>query len=393
VLRGRAARLTARIVPIAPRPEGPPLRTILLTVCAVAATLLPGAATASAHSDHPAVPLIIGHRGAAGYRPEHTAGGYRVAAEMGADYVEPDLVPTKDGYLVDQHEPNITHTTDVAQHPEFATLKTTKTIDGKTQTGWFTTDFTLAQLKTLRVKERIPKLRPKNTRYNGRYRIRTFQQDIDQVESLSARLHRKIGIVAELKHPTYLASIGLPMPHRVLDALRRNDLAGRHPKVPVILECFEVGSLQWLHQRTPVPLMQLTAAQGAPADLVAAGDPRTYADLTKPAGLRQIAKYATYLGPNKDEVIPRNASGHLRRPTSLVADAHHAGLLVTPYVFRRENAFLPTEYQRGTNPAGYGDAVGEDRRFFSAGVDGIFTDDPDIAVKARRRWLASARPG
>jgi glycerophosphoryl diester phosphodiesterase len=310
---------------------------------------------------------------------------------MGADYVEADLVPTKDGYLVDQHEPNITHTTDVASHPEFASLKTTKTIDGDTITGWFTTDFTLAQLKTLRIIERIPKLRPHNTQYDGRYRIRTFQEDIDQVEALSARLHRTVGIVAEVKHPTYFASIGLPMPTRVLDVLRGNHLAGPHPQIPVILESFEVGALQWLHGHMAAPLMQLTIGHGAPADLVAAGDPRTYADLIKPAGLRQIAEYADYLGPAKDQVIPWNAHDRLLAPTSLVTNAHRAGLRVVPYAFRDENAFLPAEFRRGSDPAHYGDAIAEDERFFAAGVDGLFTDNPDTAVTAVRRWMAPDR--
>jgi glycerophosphoryl diester phosphodiesterase len=365
-----------------------------LAVAITAATLVTSASAAPSqprqHHPSAAAPLVLGHRGAAGYRPEHTSAGYELAARMGADYIEPDLVPTKDGVLVDRHEPEISQTTDVASHPEFANRKTTKTIDGVVTTGWFTTDFTLAELKTLRAVERLPDIRQHNTLYNGRYQIPTFQDDINQWKSLAKRFNRNLGIVPEIKHSTYFRSIGLPMEQRVLDVLRRNGLD--RPDSKVIIQSFEVGNLQWLHQHTRVPLMQLTSATGAPADFVAAGDPRTYADISSAAGLRQVGRYATYLGPDKNQIVPRDATGKLLAPTSLIQDAHRAQLLVAPYTFRNENSFLPTDFQRGTNPADYGDALAEYELFFSLGVDGVFSDDSDTAVTARAEWLAEGAP-
>jgi glycerophosphoryl diester phosphodiesterase len=372
----------------------PTIRTITaVVVAALAATAVSTAAAApgwSSGGHHTSVPLVLGHRGAAGYRPEHTAGGYDLAAAMGADYIEPDLVPTKDGVLVDRHEPEISQTTDVAQHPEFKDRKTTKVIDGVTTTGWFTTDFTLAELKTLHAIERLPAIRQHNTLYDGLWQVPTFQEDIDQARELSVKYHRQINLVPEIKHSTYFRSIGLPMEQRVLDVLRRNGLDRHGSKL--IIQSFEVGNLQWLHQHTSLALMQLTSATGAPADFLASGDPRTYADIVSPAGLRDVARYATYLGPDKNQIIPRDASNHLLPPTSLVHDAHHAGLLITPYTFRNENSFLPADFQRGTNPADYGNAIAEDIRFYEAGVDGFFTDDTDTAVLARQLWIDEGRP-
>jgi len=358
---------------------------------ATGATALSSAAAPGSAGDHRlSTPLVLGHRGAAGYRPEHTAGGYELAVAMGADYIEPDLVPTKDGVLVDRHEPEISQTTDVASHPEFAGRRTTKTIDGVTMTGWFTTDFTLAELKTLHAIERLPAIRQHNTLYDGLWQVPTLQDDIDQARALSLKHHRHVNIVPEIKHSTYFRSIGLPMEQRVLDVLHRNGLDNRNSGV--IIQSFEVGNLQWLHQHTAVPLMQLTSATGAPADFVASGDPRTYADLVTPQGLRGVAEYATYLGPDKNQIIPRDASNHLTAPTTLVADAHRAGLLVTPYTFRNENNFLPADFQRGTNPADYGNAIAEYVLFFEVGVDGMFSDNTDTAVLARQLWIDEGRP-
>jgi glycerophosphoryl diester phosphodiesterase len=372
----------------------PTIRTLAAVAVAVLAAIAVSTAAAapswSGDGHHASVPLVLGHRGAAGYRPEHTAGGYDLAAAMGADYIEPDLVPTKDWVLVDRHEPEISQTTDVAQHPEFKDRRATKVIDGVTTTGWFTTDFTLAELETLHAVERLPDIRQHNTMYNGLYQVPTFQEDIDQARQLSAKYHRQINLVPEIKHSTYFASIGLPMEQRVLDVLRRNGLDRRGSKL--IIQSFEVGNLQWLHQHTSLALMQLTSATGAPADFVASGDPRTYADIVSPTGLRDVARYATYLGPDKNQIIPRDASNHLLPPTSLVRDTHHVGLLVTPYTFRNENSFLPADFQRGTNPADYGNAIGEDIRFYEAGVDGFFTDDTDTAVLARQMWIDEGRP-
>lgn len=372
------------------------LRTVLaaLTAGLLTMTLVSAASAAPSTSERghrSGEPLILGHRGAPGYRPEHTLPGYELAAEMGADYLEPDLVPTKDGVLVDRHEPEISQTTDVASHPEFAARKRTNVvIDGVPTTGWFTFDFTLTELKTLRAIERIPQLRQHNTLYDGRYTVPTLQEDLDLRARLSRTLHRTIGIVPEIKHSTFFASIGLPMEQRTLHVLRSNGLDKRTS--PVIVQSFEVGNLKYLHARTPVPLMQLTSASGAPADFVAAGDPRTYADLVTPAGLRAVARYATFLGPDKNQIVPRDAAGKLLSPTPLVRDGHRAGLLVTPYTFRNENFFLPLDFRRGTNPADYGDAFAEYTLFFALGVDGMFSDNTDTAVAARDEWVHAGRP-
>jgi glycerophosphoryl diester phosphodiesterase len=326
--------------------------------------------------------LIIGHRGSAGYRPEHTLAAYELGARMGADYIEPDLVTTKDHVLVARHEPNITDTTDVASHPEFAGRKTTKTIDGVTQTGWFTDDFTLAELKTLRAKERLPDVRQRNTLYDGRYQVPTFQEVIDLVKRLDRELHRDIGIYPETKHPTYFRAEGLPLEELLVQTLNRNGLNRRGAKV--FVQSFEISNLKALNKVLRVPLVQLLDSPGIkPGDVLAAGGTTTYGDLATAAGLRGVAKYADGVGPFKDYIIPRDASGHSLAPTSFVADAHAAGLVVHPYTFRNENQFLPLEDRRGADPNAYGNAFAEDQRFFAAGVDGIFTDNPDTGVAAR----------
>jgi glycerophosphoryl diester phosphodiesterase len=361
----------------------------VLAASITAATLITSAsAYPAAEQHHPAAtaPLVFGHRGAAGYRPEHTTAGYELAARMGADYIEPDLVPTKDGVLVDRHEPEISQTTDVARHPEFANRKTTKTIDGVMTTGWFTTDFTLAELKTLRAIERLPDIRQHNTMYDGRYQVLTLQDDINLWRSLAKKFNRHLGLVPEIKHSTYFRSIGLPMEQRVLAVLQHNGLD--HANSGIVIQSFEVGNLQWLHRRTRVPLMQLTSATGAPADFVASDDPRTYADICTAAGLKAVARYATFLGPDKNQIVPRDAAGKLLAPTSLIHFAHLAGLLVAPYTFRNENNFLPADFRRGTSPADYGDAFAEYELFYSLGVDGVFSDDSDTAIAARAEWLA-----
>jgi glycerophosphoryl diester phosphodiesterase len=264
------------------------------------------------------LPLVIGHRGASGYRPEHTLASYRLAIEMGADYIEPDLVSTKDHVLVTRHENNIADTTDVAAHPEFASRRTTKTIDGNPMTGSFTEDFTLAELATLRA----------------------------------------------------------------------NGLTG--PRAKVFIQSFETANLRELRVRTRLPLVQLIDATGRPYDFVVSGDPRTYADLVTPAGLAEIATYAGGIGPNKDLIVPRDSAGNLLEPTSLVRDAHREGLVVHPWTFRRENNFLPLDFRQG-NPASPeflrapGDLPAELRLFFRLGVDGVFSDNADVAVATRHR--------
>jgi glycerophosphoryl diester phosphodiesterase len=332
------------------------------------------------------LPLVIGHRGASGYRPEHTLASYRLAIEMGADYIEPDLVSTKDHMLVARHENDITGTTDVAAHPEFADRKTTKTIDGVEHTGWFTEDFTLAELRTLRAVERLPDLRPTNTAFNGLYQIPTFQEVIDLAKRAG------VGIYPETKHPTYFDSIGLSLEEPLLTALRANGYQG--PKAKVFIQSFETGNLEELNRRSGLPLVQLLSDVGAPYDLVAAGDPRTYADLSTPEGLAEIATYADGIGPSKNQIVPRDADQNLLEPTSLVDDAHRAGLLVHPYTFRNENNFLPADFRQGnpaSPPAEYlratGDAPAEYRLFFRLGVDGLFSDNPDTAVASRHRFF------
>jgi glycerophosphoryl diester phosphodiesterase len=366
-------------------------RTALMLAPVLTSLLAAGALAGPAGAASPAPaaaskvvddPLVFGHRGASGYRPEHTLPGYTLAARMGADYIEPDLVSTKDGVLVDRHENDISGTTDVAAHPEFAARKTTKTVDGTQITGWFTEDFTLAELKTLRAKERIPDIRQHNTLYDGRYPIPTFQEVIDLAAELSDELGREIGLYPETKHPTYFGSIGLPLEPPLVRALRENDLDGADAKV--FVQSFETRNLRRLNRQIDTPLVQLLDAKARqPWDVVAAGGTRTYGDLATPDGLARIAAYADGVGPSKDYIVPRDADGRSQAPTSFIDDAHDAGLQVHPYTFRNENTFLPLELRRGTNPTAYGDAFGEYAQFFALGVDGLFSDNPDTAVAAR----------
>ena len=341
-----------------------------------------GQEQAAAHGGGRRLPLVIGHRGASGYRPEHTIASYTLAIELGADYIEPDLVSTKDHVLVARHENDITGTTDVASHPEFAARRTTKTIDGVVHEGWFTEDFTLAELRTLRAVERLPDLRPANTAFDGLYQIPTFQEVIDL-----AKRHR-VGIYPETKHPTYFDSIGLSLEEPMLAALRANGLD--RPGAKVFIQSFEVANLKELNRKTQLPLVQLIDEVGAPYDFVVAGDPRTYADLVTPAGLAEIATYADGIGPSKNLIVPRDAAGNLLEPTSLVHDAHRAGLVVHPWTFRRENSFLPNDFRQG-NPASPeflrapGDLPAELRLFFRLGVDGVFSDNSDVAVATRHQ--------
>lgn len=331
-------------------------------------------------------PIVIAHRGASGYRPEHTLESYRLAIEMGADYIEPDLVSTRDGVLVARHENDISGTTDVAERPEFIERRTTREIDGVPVTGWFTEDFTLAELRTLRARERLPEVRPEAAHYDGHFLVPTFDEVIALAREESARRGRTIGIYPETKHPSYFDSIGLPLEPPLLAALER---AGwTDSTAPVFIQSFETENLRMLRGRTGVRLVQLMEAQGRPYDLVRRGDPRSYADLATPAGLAEIATYADAIGPNKALVIPRGADGRLLPPTPLVADAHAAGLRVHPWTFRRENVFLPADFQAG-DPADPtfsrlpGDLRAEIAAFLAAGVDGLFSDNPDIAVEAR----------
>ena len=330
--------------------------------------------------------LVIGHRGASGYRPEHTLASYELAARMGADYIECDVVSTADSVLVCRHENEISGTTDVADHPEFADREATKTVDGVELTGWFTEDFTLAELQTLRAVERLPEVREENTLYDGVFPVPTLDEMLALRTELSDELGREIGAYIETKHPTYFDGIDLSLEEPLLADLDEAELDGED--APVFLQSFETTNLRELDEAgVQVPLVQLLSATGAPADLVAAGETTTYADLSDAEGLAEVAEYADGVGPEKAQVIPVDEAGALGEPTSFVADAHAVCLLVHPYTFRNENDFLPTDLQEGTDPAAYGSALEEQLLFWAAGVDGIFTDNPDTGVLTRELFL------
>jgi glycerophosphoryl diester phosphodiesterase len=366
-------------------------RIMNLTRSLVAPVLATGlaagiAGTSQLHAGPAEAPLVIGHRGASGYRPEHTLASYELAIALGADFIEPDLVSTRDGVLVARHENEIGGTTDVASRPEFASRRMTKVIDGVSLTGWFTEDFTLAELKTLRAIERIPAVRQRNTLYNGIFDVPTFQEVIDLARQMS-RGGRTVGIYPETKHPTYFQSIGLPLEEPLAAALQRNGLNSKN--AAVFVQSFEVANLHKLQKLTHARLIQLFGARTArPFDFVVSGDLRTYADLASPAGLAGISAYAYGIGPSKDYIIPRDASGASLAPTELVANAHGAGLRVHPYTFRNENQFLPAELRVGTDPNAYGRAIDEYLMFYAAGVDGLFSDNSDTAILARDLFLA-----
>ncbi|MFN6519100.1 MAG: glycerophosphodiester phosphodiesterase [Nostoc sp. CreGUA01] len=319
-------------------------------------------------------PIIIAHRGASGYRPEHTLAAYELAIALKADYIEPDLVTTKDGVLIARHENEISETTDVAKHTEFAHLQTTKIIDGESKTGWFTEDFTLAELKTLRAKERIPQLRPQNILYNGLFEIPTFQEIIDLVKNKSAEINRQIGIYPETKHPTYFKSIGLDLETPLLAALTVNGYQGAN--APIFIQSFEVSNLQYLSTKTDLPLVQLLNNTGKPYDFVVNGNDSTYADLVTASGFKEIAKYAQAIGIHKNLLVSRDSTGKLLSPTSLILDAHASDLLVHAWTFRNEDHFLPLDFQ--------GNPQGEYELFFNLGIDGIFSDYPDTAYAVNK---------
>ncbi|MDQ2879058.1 MAG: glycerophosphodiester phosphodiesterase [Pseudomonadota bacterium] len=324
-------------------------------------------------------PVIIGHRGASGLRPEHTLASYDLAIEQGADFIEPDLVFTRDGVFVARHENDITETTDVAAHPEFAARKTTKTIDGEKHVGWFTEDLTLAELKTLRATERLPQLRPDNARFDGQFAIPTLDEIIALAKKRSTETGRTIGIYPETKHPSYFASIGQPMEEKLAAQLAKAGWS--KPGDPAIIQSFEVNNLKHLHKLTGLRLIQLMDAKGAPAD----GAAPSYAAMATPAGLKAVAAYAWGIGPNKDMIKPGDGPA-----TSLVLDAHAAGLRVHPWTFRAENFFLPASLRKGIDPRAHGDLVAEIDRYLALGVDGFFTDFPYLGHQARLQ--AAAKP-
>ena len=328
-------------------------------------------------------PIVIAHRGASGLRPEHTFTGYRLAVDQGADFIEPDLVLTKDGVMVVRHENEIGGTTDVASRPQFAARKARKVVDGETIEGWFTEDFTLSELKTLRARERLPQLRKESARFDGTDPIPTFEEVVALAKSESRRVGRVIGVYPEMKHPTYFAGLGMEFPHRLAGALKSFGL--NSPTAPVFVQCFEVGALKAIRPLTRAPLIQLVSAEGGPADLPRA----TYAELVSASGLKTVATYANGVGPDWKMVVPV-VDGGLGAPTSLVRDAHAAGLAVHPWTVRAENYFLPPKLRIGADPAAHGDVDALYRALFAAGVDGLFSDFPGLEAKARTAYAAAA---
>ncbi|MEU6470749.1 glycerophosphodiester phosphodiesterase family protein [Streptomyces massasporeus] len=339
-------------------------RSLLLAAAAGTATATT-AAPAGAAPRKGGGPVVIGHRGAAGWRPEHTASSYTYAVQTGADWIEPDLVPTKDHVLVVRHENEISQTTDVARRPEFEGRRATKTVDGRAVTGWFTEDFTLAELKTLRAVERLPAVRNRNTVFDGREEVMTFQEVVDLARRLSREHGRTVAVFPETKHPTYFRSIGLPLEPKLAAVIRRSRLGRRE----CVVQSFEPTSLRRM-TGLGVPLWQALGTTGGPYDLPST----TYRDMMTPTGLAEIAGYADWIGPDKASLVG----------TSLVADAHAAGLRIGPYTFRAENQFLPVQFRHGSGPNDFGDAFAEYALYYRMGVDAVVTDFPDLAVIARR---------
>ncbi len=334
--------------------------------------------------------LVVGHRGASALRPEHTLASYQKAIDDGADFIEPDLVSTKDGVLVTRHENEIGGTTNVSTLSQFADRKTTKNIDGKDLTGWFTEDFTLSELQQLKARERIPEFRPANTTYNDLYPVPTLEQVIELAEANYKKTGKIIGLYIETKHPTYFKNRNLAMEDTLLKTLAKykytRDIA------PVYLQSFEVQNLIDLKNELDLhktikhaQIIQLYDAKTAqPADFVESGETKTYADLATAQGLKDVAKYANGVGPSKGYILNFNDNGSVQT-TSFISDAHAAGLKVHPYTFRPENNFLPTPLKCSQDkpaercPSG---ALKEFEAYFKAGVDGVFTDDPALGREA-----------
>lgn len=335
-------------------------------------------------------PIVIAHRGASGYVPEHTLAAYATAMLQGADFVEPDLVMTKDGHLIARHDNVLDLTTDVATRPEFAGRKTTKTVDGVTVTGWFSEDFTLKEIKTLRAIERIPSTRPANARFDGQFEIPTLQEIIELVQAYEKVLDRRIGLYPETKHPTYFDRLGLSLEEPLVKILHRNGYEGRRARV--FIQSFEINNLRKLKTMTRIPLVQLLWIEGKPYDVEAGGGSLTYEQMATPAGLSQIASYAEGVGPEKSFIIPRDSAGNfdLSHATSFVKEAHAVGLQVHPYTFRSENVFLPTNFRSSNDPNALGDGAGEIKVFLKTGIDGFFTDQTDRGIVARDAFLKNS---
>lgn len=317
-----------------------------------------------------APPIIIGHRGASGYRPEHTLESYALAIKMGADFIEPDLVQTKDGVLIARHENEISSTTNVAT--VFPDRKTTKVVDGEKITGWFSEDFTWDEIKKLRAKERLPF---RSHEHDGKFAIPAFTEIVKFLKEQEKITGRKIGLYVEIKHPSYFKSIGLPQERKVRDALNASDLSPQS----VFIECFETASLQWLKKNSNWPLVLLIEKDRLPYDLILKKDPRTIEQFLNNEGLREIRKYTTGIGPDKRLIVPANSQGKLQNPTDLIRRAHAAQLIVHPYTFRSDKEYLADAYHH--------DPQLEYLQFFKLGVDGLFSDFTDQAVQARNLFL------
>ena len=322
-------------------------------------------------------PLVIAHRGASGYRPEHTIASYTLAIEQGADYIEPDLVATRDGHLVARHEPLLDDTTDVKSRAQFADRRTTKMLDGKPVAGFFASDFTLAEIKLLRA---VQSNAARSKEYDGRFEIPTFEEILDLAQRESARRGRTIGIYPETKHPSFHIGLNLPLEDRLLAALGKRKLD--RPDGPVFIQSFESANLQYLRTRTRLPLVQLMEEGelllDASGKLIVGVNIRQFDDKrggAAPQTLEDVAKYANAIGPSKRSIM-RDVGGQQLLQTTLIEQAHAAGLRVHAYTFRTEPATLAPEYR--------GDPNLEYRQFFTLGIDGVFSDFPDVALKARQ---------
>jgi glycerophosphoryl diester phosphodiesterase len=392
--------------------QSTPFQSLLkpLPLAIAICTLLAACASPSMRSAYPTLdgkaPLVIAHRGASGYLPEHTLEGYKKAIDMGADFIEPDLVATKDGELIARHEPNITNTTDVATKPEFASRKSTRKVDGIEETGWFASDFTLAEIKTLRA---VQPMKERDPSHNGKYAIPTFREILDLAKTESTKTGRSIGVYPETKHPTYHNDLKLGLDNRLLAVLAQYGYTSKTS--PVIIQSFEVANLKYLRSKTQVRIVQLidgddvdingkmvlAAPSDKPYDFVVAKDPRDYVTMLTPAGLKEIKTYADGIGPWKPYLIaskgvdankdgkPDDVNGDgkvdeadrtLLPPSDVVKNAHAAGLFIHAFTFRNEPRRLAGDYK--------GDPMAEYKMFYKLGVDGLFSDFTDTAVAARQ---------
>ncbi len=326
-------------------------------------------------------PLVIGHRGAPGYRPEHTRSSYDLALALGVDAVEPDVVWTQDGVAVVRHENEISGTTDVETRPEFAGRRTTKTIDGAEMTGWFTEDFTWAELSTLRCRERLPKLRPRSASFDDAQPPLRLRDVLDIVRQASLDQGREIGVVLEIKHATYFAGLGYDVAGSIADELRTARWGGG--ELPLYIESFESTVLADLRARgIRGTYIYLVEAEGRPFDLVAAHGAAapTYADQIAPSGLDALVGVVDGISVDKRMILAPDRRGRTAGPSSIVADAHARGLRAFTWTCRPENAFLVAQFRTGRGKAAFGDYESEWQIIADAGVDGVFVDHPDLGV-------------